>query len=266
MSGLQQAHRATRRGRLIRELRGALAAACFLTRLPLAGRVTLDGDDVARAAVAFPLVGGAIGAGVGALASVLHGPLSPLLAAALALAAGTLLTGALHLDALADSADALGTHTRERALAVMRDSTIGSFGASAIALDLLVKTAALSALVAAGHAIPGAIAAGALSRTVPVLLAAALPYARAGSGAGVALTHGSRGRAAVAAACAVAVALVCAGARGGLLIALAIALAATLALAYRRWLAGVTGDMLGASLELTETGVLVIAAALWGGR
>lgn len=262
MSGLRQASP----NRALVELRALLAAVCFLTRVPLGGRAALDGDDLTRAAAAFPLVGAAIGAGVGALAAVLNGPLSTLLAVALALSAGTLLTGALHLDALADTADATGAGSRERALELMRDPTIGAFGATAIALDLLVKAAALAALVRDAQVVRYALVAGALSRVVAVLLAAVLPYARVGAGAGVALTRAGGLRAAVAAVIAIAIAIVAAGADGALLAGAAAALTLVFALAYRRWLAGVTGDALGAALELTETAVLVLAVGLAGGR
>jgi len=250
----------------VKELRGLVAAVGFLTRVPVAGGVAPDGADVARGAVWFPLVGAGIGAGVGALAAALHRPLSAWLAVALALAAGTLLTGALHLDALADTADALGARSRERALAIMRDSTIGAFGASAITLDLLIKAAALVALVHDGRVVRYALVAGALSRLVPVLLAAGMPYARAGAGTGEALAGGGGQRAAAAGVLAVAVAVALTGANGAVLAGTALALALLFGLAYRRWLAGVTGDTLGAALELTETAVLVIAVGLVGPR
>src|SRR5689334_3067727 len=133
-------------------VRAAAAAVAFLTRLPVGRLAELDGEDVGRGAPLFPLVGGALGAAVGGLAALLHGPLPALPAAAVAITAGTLLTGALHLDALADTADALGGDSRERALEIMRDHAIGAFGATALALDLLVKVTALAALLARPHA------------------------------------------------------------------------------------------------------------------
>jgi len=244
--------------------RAPLAAVAFLTRIPIA--VTLDAEDVARAGPAFPLVGAAIGAGVGALAAALAGTMSPLLAVALALTVGTALTGALHLDALADTADALGARSRERALAIMRDPAIGAFGAVAIGLDLLLKVAALAALVRDDRVVRFAVAAGALSRLVPVILASTLRYARPGEGAGAALTHGGRPRAAFAAVLAVAIAVAVAGVSGAQLAGLTLALIVVLAVSFRRWLGGVTGDLLGAALELAETAALVLAVALAGTR
>ena len=255
-----------RRIRRLTLLRGPVAALCFLTRLPVGRWVEVDGDDMTRSGPAFPLVGAGIGAVVGSLAAALTTRLSPLLAVALALAASALLTGALHLDALADTADALGTHSRARALEVMRDSTIGAFGASAIGLDLLLKAGALTALVHDHRAVRVAVATGALSRLVPVLLAAALPYARAGEGAGVALTRGGPVGAVLATVVASAFAVGLAGADGAAMVGFTAALTVVLWLACRRWLGGVTGDALGAALEVTETGGLVLAVALVGGH
>lgn len=246
------------------EFRGLLAALTFLTRVPIGRRLMLDGEDVARAGPAFPLVGAGIGAAVGGIAAALAHPLSPLLAVALALASGAVLTGALHLDALADTADALGASSRERALEIMRDHAVGAYGAVAIALDLLIKAAALAALVNHQHVLRFAVAAGALSRLTPVLLATALPYARAGSGAGVSLTRAGRGRAVVAVVVALAITVPVAGIDGVVVAACAVACAALLGACFRRWLGGVTGDTLGAAVELTEALVLVVAVALGG--
>src|ERR1700704_5339998 len=98
------------------ELRGVAAALAFLTRVPVGRFAELDGADVARGAVAFPLVGAGIGAATGGVVYALAGSLTAPLAAVLGLVVAALLTGALHLDALADTADALGAWTRERAL------------------------------------------------------------------------------------------------------------------------------------------------------
>src|ERR1700752_994256 len=94
--------------------RSFLAAVAFLTRVPV--HVRIDGADVARGAVFFPLVRAGIGTVVGGIADAAADPLTAPLAAVLALVAGAVLTGVLHLDALADTADALGADTRERAL------------------------------------------------------------------------------------------------------------------------------------------------------
>src|SRR4051794_38981352 len=123
------------------ELRGAVAAVAFLTRIPVGRAVVLDAADVARGGSLFPLVGAGIGAATGGVAYALADPLTPLLAALLGLSAAAVLTGVLHLDALADAADALGATTRERALEIMRDHSIGAYGGVALVLDLGLKAA-----------------------------------------------------------------------------------------------------------------------------
>ena len=246
-------------------LRASAAAVAFLTRLPVGRVVRLDGADVARGGPAFPLVGAAVGAAVGGTAAGLVHVLPALAAAGIALALGAALTGALHLDALADTADAL-TAERERALAIMRDHAIGAYGAAAVALDLIVKAAVLAGLAGHGRAVAWAISAGALSRAAPVALAAALPGVR-DDGAGASFAGAAtRAGAAVAIVLAVAIAAAAGGVHGLELAAIAAAITAALGLFCRRWLGGVTGDTLGASVELVETVGLVAAAALTGSR
>jgi adenosylcobinamide-GDP ribazoletransferase len=160
-------------------LRAAAGAIAFLTRVPVGRWVALDGEDVARGAVLFPVVGAGLGALVGLVVVGLDATLTALVAAALAVALEALVTGGIHLDAVADSADGLGAATRQRALEIMREPTIGAFGATALLLDLLVKTAALAAVVSGPRALLAVAAAYALGRTAPLALGWALPYARA---------------------------------------------------------------------------------------
>jgi adenosylcobinamide-GDP ribazoletransferase len=244
-------------------VRAAAAAVAFLTRVPVGRAVALDGADVARAAVAFPLVGAGIGAFTGGVALLLHPWLPPFLAAGIALAAAVLVTGAMHVDALADMLDAAGAATRERALEIMRDSRVGAFGASAIAFDVLIKTGAVAVLLDRGGALSALIAAGAVSRAASAPLAAVLPYPRAEGGPGSVLT----GRVGLPAACVavllgVAVALLAAGWSGAEMIGTAAVVTVALGLIYRRWLGGATGDCLGAVTEVSETVMLVVAAGL----
>jgi adenosylcobinamide-GDP ribazoletransferase len=223
--------------------------------------VVLDEADVARGAPAFPLVGAGVGALAAGVAVGLAHVLPALAAAGVGLALGAAVTGAMHLDALADTADAL-TARGERALAIMRDHAIGAYGATALVLDLVMKTAVLASLVSAGDAVWPAVAAGALSRALPLVVAAALPPLRSeGAGASVGGLV-SRSGTATAAAVAVAVALTAGPVRGLEMAAVAAALAGGAILFYRHWLGGVTGDLLGAASEVTETALLLAAAAL----
>ena len=243
------------------ELRAAAAAVCFLTRVPLGRYVSIGAHDLARAGLAFPLVGAAIGGLVGAVAVYLGHPLGAWLAALIGLTVGALATGALHLDALADTADALGATTRAGALTIMRDHALGSYGAIAVVLDLMLKAGALSGLITHHNVLATAVVAGALSRASAVVLAAALPSAR-GGGLADALAHGGRPRAVLAVAIAVATSIVVAGTDAVIAAGVAAALLGLLACWYRRWLGGVTGDSLGAAIELTELAVFLTAVGL----
>jgi len=239
--------------------RAVLAAVAFLTRLPV-GRVELGPEDVARGAVLFPAVGAGIGALVALVAVGTDARLTPLLAAALAVSLEALLTGALHLDGLADTADGLGARTRERALAVMREPAVGAFGATALGLDLLVKTAAVAAILSGPDPVLALAAAFALGRAAPLALASAFPYARPDRGTGHVLTgRGARGRLATGIVLGVAIAVAALGVRGLWLVAGAAVAVAVVALVARR-LGGVTGDVLGAAAELSTTLALVAAA------
>jgi len=234
------------------------AAFSLLTRLP----VPTHAAPAPRAAWAWPVAGAAIGA-LAALATsaalALSLPAGP--AAAIALITAALLTGGLHEDGLADTADGLmGGQTRERRLEIMKDSRIGSYGTLALLLITLIRWSALTTLIAAGLHWPALIAAGALSRAPMAVLIATLPNAR---GTGLSHLTGKPPRSAmlVALAIAAAVALL---ATGPALLPMALAAAATTALLARaavKRIGGQTGDILGASQQLAEAAALSLAAA-----
>ena len=170
-------------------LRHFLLALQFFTRIPVTGPlaawVGYSPAMLNASAAYFPAVGwvvGAVAAGVMALALALlpAGPLGALVAAVLATAATVWLTGGFHEDGLADTADGLGgSASRERALAIMKDSRIGSYGTLALVLAIGLK-AALLALIAqhgAWSAAAALLAAHALSRLAPLVVMRTLPYA-----------------------------------------------------------------------------------------
>ncbi|MCA0203306.1 MAG: adenosylcobinamide-GDP ribazoletransferase [Proteobacteria bacterium] len=234
-------------------MRGARAALAFLTRLP-AG--PLDSADFARAPGWFGAVGlgiGALSAGVWFLASWLWGPV---LGALAAVTAGLLLTGALHEDGLADTFDGLGSgRPAERALEIMRDSRIGSFGALALGVVLAARVMALAAL---GPWAPAALIAGqGLSRGGMGVMLQSGPYVRL-SGAGTGMT-GQQPLAPPLGAALAGGALLLWTAGWGLLSALAgLALAQLAIRAWaRRRLGGITGDVLGAAQVLGDLGLLL---------
>jgi adenosylcobinamide-GDP ribazoletransferase len=244
-------------------LRAASSAVTFLTRLPLPASWSASAEMVVGAP-AFALVGALLGAAVGATVGLLARVEPALIAAAIAVAIEILLTGALHLDGLADSADSLGALTRERALEIMRDHTLGTYGVAAIAIDLLLKTAALSEL--AHSPLAATIAALSLSRAVPLPIAAALPYARSEQdGTGRLLSERLSWRAAlVGVLLGAAVAIAALGTEGAVLIGAALLVALAAGVGCQRRLGGITGDTLGAAVEISATVCLLVAAG-WVG-
>jgi adenosylcobinamide-GDP ribazoletransferase len=211
----------------------------------------------------------------------LHPP-PAVLAAALVVAALAVLTRAMHLDGLADTADGLGSRQPpQRALAVMRRSDIGPFGVVSLVLVLLLQVLALGQLTAVGRGVPAVLLALVVSRAVlPVVCRRGVPAARPeGLGRVVAGTVGP-GRLAVAAALVVLVlvagkelfSLVAAGSFAvPVATVVSAAVAAVLGLAAGavfcwwcvRRLGGVTGDVLGACVEVTFTAVLVVLTLLF---
>jgi adenosylcobinamide-GDP ribazoletransferase len=237
-------------------------AAGVLTRFPVATEPAGPGA-IAAAGWAFPLVGGAIGllcACVFLVAGMLG--LTAGLAALLAVGSGIAATGALHEDGLADTADGFGGgDTRERKLAIMRDSAHGTFGVVALVLSVGLRATAIAAIgdpVSAGLAL---IAAHAASRGLLPVAMRSLRPARA-DGLGAAAGRPSRAVAGAAALIGLAVALTTLGPLTGalalLLAAAAVALAGMLA---RRQIGGYTGDVLGCFQQIGEIAMLLVAAA-----
>lgn len=245
-------------------VRAVAAAVSFLTVLPVARRVPLDGRDVAHGSVLFPVVGAAIGALSGSLAWALGDQLPPVVAAVVAVAAGVAVTGALHLDGLADSADGFGGRTPADRLRIMRDHTIGTYGASALLLDLLVRVGVLAALAGTADALLVAAAAGGLGRAGGPILAAALPYAQESpGGAGEALSvHRSTGRAVAATVIGVALAAAFVGVDAWAPVVVMAVVLPLVGRSARNRLGGVTGDVMGATAELVEIGSLALLVAL----
>jgi len=249
-------------GGLLAELRLAVS---FLTIIPVIDRRRASDDTVAASFAWFPIVGFVLGAALTAEDWLLAHVFAQVIRSVLIIVSLTVVTGAVHLDGLADTADALGAgRDRERALDIIRDSRVGTFGASAIFFDLTLKILALSTL--AGHRRYAALLlAPMLARWAMVLVAAGLPYLRS-SGAGSTLLGDkskSLGLRAVLVAIFTLVAMLIIGELRTTALAGAVAIAIVLAtrLFYRRWLGGVTGDLVGACGELVEIAVLVTMAS-----
>ena len=247
--------------RLRHELRLFFVALQFLTRLPVPRWVGWQPAWLNACVRHFPLVGALVGAAGAAVACSALLAWPPLVAAALAVAATLWLTAAFHEDGLADSFDALlGAAPREKALAIMKDSRIGSYGALALGLVLGLKLALL-ALIAQRGAAPAAAAllgAHVLSRAAPLDVMYGLPYVSDPSGAKSKPLAESAGPATVLTGLAWSLpALLLLGwVHGPLSLGLAV-LGWMLALGamrrtLRRRLQGFTGDTLGATQQLCE--------------
>ena len=238
-------------------------AAAFYTRLPVAQPTPVDGAALARAGWAAPLVGVLIGA-LGALAYWIAYRLNlpPLVAATLAVGATLLLTGCLHEDGLADTADGFGGGaTRQQILDIMRDSRIGTYGALALGIALLLRIGALADLPNPGLVACALIAAHAAARaSLPAFMWLIGPARSDGLSAAAGAPPG--GRAAAAIAIGVVLLFVALGLRTGLTaLVLLLACAAIMAWLCRRKIGGQTGDVLGALEQATECLVLLVAAA-----
>ncbi|MFP3869428.1 MAG: adenosylcobinamide-GDP ribazoletransferase [Syntrophobacteria bacterium] len=243
-------------------LQGLVSAFRTLTIFALPGR---ESADCTAALPFFPVVGCVLGLLLW-LMSLSNALVNcngwPAGVAALMLLASVVGTGALHLDGLADLADALGGGwNRERRLEIMKDSHLGTFGAVALIVVLLCKWLAFSRLVIAGSTF-WVVLVLMVSRAMLVDLTVRLPYARSEAGTAGALVHGASARHRLAArAFTAVVAVVVYGPLGlGALVA-----AHSLTWLFGNWclrtLGGITGDLLGAGNELVETTLLLLTAA-----
>jgi len=240
-------------------MRSLAAAVSFLTRLPLGRFVSFDAADVARSAGWFPLVGLLIGAICAAAGLVLRSHLPLALVAVMLIALDALLTGALHFDGLADTADGFGGgKDREDVLRIMRDHAIGSYGGTALVLLVGFKAAAYAALLGGDRWFPAILLTPAVGRWSILLLTAALPYARKTASVVREMSKGALVWGTLILAASVAASrLRCAGGAA----AAAILVSACFGLYCRRKIGGITGDTLGANVQLCECAALV--AFLW---
>jgi adenosylcobinamide-GDP ribazoletransferase len=240
--------------------RPVLAALSFLSAVPVGRGVELDERDLRRGAALFPAVGAGIGALVALVAWGSAQVLPAFAAAVLGVATGVAATAALHVDGLGDVADGMGASLAGGDPAeAIRDPRLGTFGIAAVALDLLLKTSLLSAIVSAGFASP-MVAAGALSRVAPLAMAWRLPYA--GGGTGTWTSQIGAAPVLVATGIALAIAIPSANIATVSMIA-AVAAASTLVGWWStRRLGGITGDGFGAAIELGETLALAAAVAV----
>jgi adenosylcobinamide-GDP ribazoletransferase len=247
-------------------VRTLAAATTLLTRVPISA--STNSVTPARAAALYPVVGAAIGVIVAAVAVGARELWPVLIAATFAVCVETALTGALHLDGLADCADGLAGRDCEHRLQIMKDHSIGVYAAATLVLHLLLKVAALSTLLQTlrpGDMLLLLIGVYAASRGAMLPLARLLPYPRV-DGTGRAVVQGLGTGQLVTGLALVLVAMVAVvwvHPWAALLMALVTVLT-TLAIgvvAHRR-IGGVTGDVLGACAELTLMVMLLAGVAV----
>lgn len=240
--------------------RPVAVAVQFLTRLPTWVE-DVTGEDLGRSIPFFPLAGALLGAALAGLAAALPGRVPVAMGAVLLVAAHAFLTGGLHLDGLADLFDGLsgGAGDRARTLAIMKDSRIGAHGATALVLALLLKVAALAALLGRRDLF-ALLAFPAVARFAVVPLVVWFPYARP-EGLGKPFHGGGRGWHVPLAAVFAAAAGAGMGAHAVVPVMAGLLAAGAAAVAVQRRLGGLTGDVYGACIELAEVGFLVAAAA-----
>jgi adenosylcobinamide-GDP ribazoletransferase len=238
-------------------LKPLLVALQFLTRLPVRTGDRSD-RDAGRSMLFYPLVGLLLGLLLAVVGALMRGA-APGVAAALLLALWVFATGALHLDGLADSADAWigGFGDRQRTLDIMKDPHCGPAAIAVVAVVLITKFAALEALIGK-DALVAVATAPVLGRTVLPLLFLTTPYVRPG-GLGSALAEHLPRKTAMVVIVGVALA---AGIANVWMLAAAALIFTLMRVAMVRRIGGATGDTAGAMVELVETGTLVVASLI----
>lgn len=233
----------------------------FLTIVPMPGRASAGPAALGRAAWWFPPVGLALGLVLAGADRALLLVFPSLLAAALVVTLWKVLTGGLHLDGLADGLDGLAGRDAAHRLAIMRDSRIGVFGAVGVILALLLSLVALAELPAPARA-AALVLAPVVGRLAPLLTGALFPAATPSSGAGDAFMASLPCAAGLLyGAVVVILAGFLLGPRGVAMVATGVAAAMIWSAFLVRRVGGLTGDGLGAGVELAELGVLLAASA-----
>jgi adenosylcobinamide-GDP ribazoletransferase len=236
----------------------------FLTIYPLRASDTWTPATLGSSMVYYPLVGTCIGLVLWGLAALLSVLFSPPIVSVLLLASALLLTGGLHLDGLADTVDGLsGSYTREDALRIFKDPHIGPMAVAGVVVVVLVKYACLSALSQEALR-PALVLMTTLSRYAMVQMACFSPYARPSGGLGEPFVRGIRLEHYLLALGLALGSVLLFGGLPGLCIGVLVGLATLgLQVYFRQRLGGITGDVLGATNELIEALVLLLATTVY---
>ncbi|HAS28304.1 MAG TPA: adenosylcobinamide-GDP ribazoletransferase [Dehalococcoidia bacterium] len=232
----------------------------FLTIIPMPFKKEPEMREIASSLVFFPIVGLLIGLllflanwGLGAV-------FSPVITATLTLLVWVLISGAMHLDGLADSCDGLAGSTAEKRLEIMKDSHTGAFGVVGISLLLLVKFAAMVSL--SGWDWEALLLAPVFGSWAMVLSITAFPYARK-KGVGQAFKQGATAlKLVIASLITLAAAVLLVGWWGIVMMAVICLVTITIGSFFKSRLGGLTGDTYGAVKEVNEAVVLIVTPVL----
>lgn len=242
------------------------AGMMFLTRLPVGSLPAFRTEWLAQSMIYFPLIGALVGSASAAVAWLLFGHVSIWLVVLVALLTSVLVTGGFHEDALADAADGLvGGQTVERRMEIMKDSRVGTYGVLALWFSLSAKLICLHDL--ALHDFPQLlallIAAHALARVSSVALLYALPYVQHQGAKSAGFAQVSWGVLLFNLLAGTVFAVVLLGPFLGLacLGALAVLTLAT-GCYFRSKIGGISGDCLGAAIQIVELGCYLAVLVL----
>lgn len=245
---------------IITQIRLALS---FLTTLPARSfSAEVPPETIGRSQRWFPLVGLIIGSLLLALTLLCRNFLAPQICAACVLLVHFLITGGFHLDGLADTTDGMmsGRQEKEKIFSIMKDSYLGSMGATSLILLLLLKFSAITIIIGK---LPAALAIFPVcGRYAIVQLTFTSVYARAEGGLGAMFTNTCGKREwLTAGVITLSCALLGAGFKGLICLLATAAYTHLITEVCRRRLGGVTGDILGFACESSEALVLIILAA-----
>jgi adenosylcobinamide-GDP ribazoletransferase len=239
-------------------LRSFRSAVAFLTVVPVGAAAGHPVERLGRAC--FPAVGALLGLVAGVSFALVATVTTAPIAAVAATAVLAVLTGALHLDGVADAADGLfGGKDFARRLEVMRDPRVGSFGMVAVILVMVGDVAALASMSPAQAIVALAIAGG-ISRWALLVMIATLPYVRE-AGLGVAAAGPHRFFDVVIGSAIAVIVCLLAWQPAAVAALVAVVIALGIRTIARRRIGGATGDIYGATAELSQLGVLIVFAA-----
>jgi adenosylcobinamide-GDP ribazoletransferase len=232
----------------------------FLTIIPMPFKKEPEMREIASSLVFFPIVGLLIGLLLFLANWGLGEVFSPVVTAAFTLLVWVLISGAMHLDGLADSCDGLAGNTAEKRLEIMKDSHTGAFGVVGISLLLLVKFAAIVSL--SGWEWEALVLAPVFGTWAMVLAITVFPYARK-NGVGQAFKQGATiFKLLIATIITLAAAALLAGWWGVVIMAITCLVTVLVGVFFKSRLGGLTGDTYGAIKEVSEAIVLILTPVL----